>query len=333
MRHLLLVIDWLLIDNFLLSAIGQLKARLTIKVPYTQRYYQVGIERNLALELPIRVVAEKKQGSAIQFAVTPTHLENNGKPSGEIRVVSYDQLPYTAVIKDPWAKTLSQKYESFDLIRTGKPSQSHSKVGREELGLSFVYENEYDRAVRGGAAWNYVLYKNMNVTFDLTNSRTNTVLFTFALGRASQLSASSTSGSSSSSNEGSIETGPKFEHGLVLAAAITGKAGVVQPISQKATTIDEIDNKNAKNIFQYLAITSLSTDMDAGFVRLARGKAADKVATTMPQGGGLRIVREAITESDTSSQQGTGCVEVSHKVQDVSQNSMFGKSECNRHIS
>jgi hypothetical protein len=320
-----------------MSLVGQMKTRLTLKVPYTEKYYQVGYERNLAVELPLRIVAQRTKTQAVQFAITPTHLENHGQPSGQIRVVSYDQVPYIAVIKDQWARTTDQRYESFNIIRTGKQTEFNGRYGQEEVGIKMKYEHEFDK-VPGSSdykRWDSVLYKNVNLTMDLTASRTNTVLLTIGVGRVAELSPSSGSGSSSQSDSNessnsaqgnSVEIGTDIKRGYVVAVAITGKRAVIQSLDKKATTIDEIDNKNAKNTFQYLIQGAYSKEGDAIWVRAARGAAADKVATTMPQSGGLRIVREAITESDTNQQQGAGCFQMNYKVKDVTQNYFAGKT-------
>lgn len=316
-----------------IAAAGQLKARLTLKVPYTQKYYQVGTEKNVAFELPLRIVAQKSRSDdAIQFAITPTHMDSQGTPSGQIRILSVDTVPYTAVIKDPWARKMSDKYETYDVIRTGKPTRDSAKIGREELGLKFIYETEEDKHVSSSRHWDYLLYKNMNITADLSASETNTILVTLGQGRASQLSPSSGSSSSSSSDESSdstqgnsVEIGTNIKRGLVYAVAVTGKKAVIQPVDNKATSIQDIDNKNAKNTFQYLAQFVVSNEMDQGFFRVARGAAADKAATTMPQSGGLHVVREAITQSDTNSQQGQGCVQINHKY-DAARSTVQGKS-------
>ena len=122
-----------------LAAAGQLKARLTLKVPYTQKYYQVGTEKNVAVELPLRIVAQKsKSDDALQFAITPTHVDAKGTPSGEIRILSIDTVPYTAVIKDPWARKMSDKYESYDVIRTGKPTRNSAKIGPDRPAIAAI---------------------------------------------------------------------------------------------------------------------------------------------------------------------------------------------------
>jgi len=165
------------------SIAGQIKHRLTVKVPYTMKQYTVGFERNLALEMPLRVVAQKQNG-AIALAVTPTHLENSGKPTGQIRVVSYDQLPYTAVVRDPWAKSLHQKYEEFNPIRTSKQSKQESEqYDSENFGFSAFYESETDRHTSATKDYDMFLYTNLNVTLDLQKSPCNTVIVTAAIGK------------------------------------------------------------------------------------------------------------------------------------------------------
>jgi hypothetical protein len=318
-----------------LSLVGQMKTRLTLKVPFTEKYYQVGYERNLAVELPLRILAQKTKTQAIQFAITPTHLENHGQPSGEIRIVSYDHVPYSAVIKDQWARTVSERYESFDLIRTGKQNEISQRFGQEEIGIKMKYEHVYDKVQSSSdyKKWSPVLYKNLNLTMDLSASRTNTILVTVGVGRVADLSPSSASSSQSDSNESSdstqgnsVEIGPDMKRGYVLAVALTGKRGVVQSLDKKATTIDEIDNQQAKNTFQYLFQAAYSKEGDAVWARVARGAAADKVATTMPQSGGLRVVRQAITESDTNQQQGAGCFQMNYKIKDVTKTYFAGKT-------
>jgi hypothetical protein len=316
-----------------LSAVGQIKARLTAKVPYTQKYYQVGYERNVAVELPLRIVAQKTHSQAIQFAITPTHLENHGQPSGSIRVLSYDQVPYTAIIKNPFARTMSDKYESYDEIRTEKnPSLYNEKYGKDELGLKFTYEVESDRPgtpspgqsqtlkLQKKALWSNYMYRNVNVTLDLSNSRTNTVLFTFGHGRVAQLS-----NGPSGINNGAGE----IQHGVVAAVAVTGKQAYIQPLTQKATTIQEIDSKSAKNTFQFFGQFTVSQEMDQVAVRVVSGRAADRAVQSLPTSGGLSVVREAITQSDNSqaSQQESRCIEIFHKAKDTpQQNIMFGKT-------
>jgi len=319
-----------------LSLVGQFKARLTAKIPYTMRYYQVGYEKNLAIELPLRIVAQKTKYEAVQIAVTPTHLDNNGQPQGDIRIVSYDQVPYTAVIKDPWARHLSEKYEDFEIIRTGRPQQQKFNLGREELGMKFTFEMESDKPSRSSNSWDYFLYKNYNFTLDLDESKTNTILFSLGQGRASQLQRSS--GSSSSSDESSddssdsaqgnsVESGTNIRKGYVAALAITGKQSVVQSLDNRATTIDEIDPKSAKSTFQFLFQFVGDDDQDEGFFRVAKGSAANKAAYTLPQNGGLKVVREAISQSSEYKQQDDFCFQATHKVKSSTpSNVMAGKT-------
>jgi hypothetical protein len=227
---------------------------------------------------------------------------------------------------------MSQKYESFDLVRTGKPTRDHQRIGRDELGFKFIYEVEQDKPTSSSHYWTHFLYQNLNVTADLSNSRTNTVIFTAALGRAQDVSGSSGSASASDSNESSnsaqgnsIENHQIPSRGPVLAIAITGKKGVVQSLDKKATNVDEIDNKNTKNTFQYLGQFVLGHNMEAGYVRIAKGRAADKLAKTL-QSGALRVVREAIRDPETDVTQESGCIEIVHKVQEASISSMVGET-------
>jgi len=159
------------------SVAGQVKYRLTAKVPYTMKEYQVGFERNLALELPIRVIAQKTAGGSISMAFTPTHLDNAGRPTGEIQLVAYHQLPYTAIVRDPWAKTLNQKYEEFTPIRTSRQAQRESQTFESDnFGFSGQYEYESDKHSSATKNYDMFLYNTRKFTWNCAKSDTNTLV-------------------------------------------------------------------------------------------------------------------------------------------------------------
>jgi hypothetical protein len=318
-----------------LTAVAQMKARLTIKVPYVQKYYQTGYERNIALELPVKFVAQKSHRDVLQVALTLTHIENHSQPQGKIRLFSYDQIPYNAIIQDPWTTSVAQRYESFDTVRTGRrPEQEKIRVGREELGYKFIYEDEADRPTYTSRHWQEMLYRSLNVVVDLSQSRTNTVLLTMAMGHASQYqhssgstSSESSSDSSDSSQGNSVEDPVNFANSPVLVIAVTGKKGVVQSLDKQATTVNQIDSPHSKNQFQFLAELGLSNSMNQLFFRVARGSAADKAAKNLPNNGPLGVARQAITESDNEGEQNSYCFQVNHKVREESREEVHGKTD------
>jgi hypothetical protein len=195
------------------SLAAQLTSRLSLKVPYTMKEYQVGFEKNVAIELPIRVLAQKSQQGAYEFAFTPTHLENNGKPQGEIQLYSYESVPYTAVVQQPFAKTLAQKYQEFNRVKTQQQGQAQKFTVGQQYGIKAVIESQSDRSKY--PQWNKFTSSKTKVLLKVEEQAINTVIvsigqdkqFTLKQSRQQQQQQSqSQSGSDSNSQENTVNT-------------------------------------------------------------------------------------------------------------------------------
>jgi hypothetical protein len=114
--------------------------KLSFKVPFTGKSYQTGVQRHIVVEAPFSAVARKAPQGQIQLALTPAHL-SAGAPTGTINLVTYHQIPYTAIISDEFYPINHQQGGKMQIVHANQdPKDNYERreqFGEKSLGLVF----------------------------------------------------------------------------------------------------------------------------------------------------------------------------------------------------
>jgi hypothetical protein len=119
--------------------------QLAFKVPFTGKKYQAGVQRHVVVEVPFSAVARKAPQGQLQLAITPAHL-SAGSPSGTINLITYHQIPYTAIITDEFYPTNHKQGGQMKIVHANQDKsqdyENQKTFGQDALGLSFQVQEK-----------------------------------------------------------------------------------------------------------------------------------------------------------------------------------------------
>lgn len=215
-------------------------AKIGLKVPFTGKKYQAGVQRHFAMEVPFRFTVRRAESKQIVVALSPMQLHQE-RPQGKIELVSYHQIPYTAVVTDELYPTIHPKGGKMEIVRSeglNEGFEYRQTQGQDALGFALTLEekSDYRQEKESVAGWARFIQKfngpisffnlgwlgtrpikfaQRKIILDLDRSQASTLVFAVGAKRqdgfVEEWTPQNLSGSSSSSSE-SVETTSRRPH-------------------------------------------------------------------------------------------------------------------------
>jgi hypothetical protein len=291
---------------------------ITVKVPLMQREFKAAVSMRMHSELPLRAVIRQGEHGQHELAITPTHLDASGSPTGEIQVMNAQVLPFTSEVKSTFPEVAQVQSYDRKIIRNSNRQHSSRQFGRS-LGFVLKVESQYDtpKGQRSLSSSPRKLlqhfglsskFAEMIVTYDCQQSQANTLIFTAALGRTNGRSDINNNVGSSSSEEQWSHTSNSGSNQLTAALAVAAVKTYLQPIEKKS---QQQQVWNFQQPWARTAIIQAQTDKHSqALLVLAQGSEAVRIAKQLPtENSQMKAVQERVVAPQNSRDQNSeGCV-------------------------